>query len=218
MVKVAIIGGGLAGCAIAHFCIRNGLYPIIFERSNALASAASGNGLGIVSPRISAEMTPYAFYYSQGFQKLVGFFDDVKAGGADIGWHQCGTLHLSLDTRKEKQFSKTVQNWAWDEKDMHILSKGDVSEQAGIDLDYEALFLPQSGYVSPPKLCAFYTEGVEVRYGENVTDEMLSDIDADIIVLACATGLPRFELDVIFLSVRCAGKSQKSRPVRPARI
>lgn len=194
MGKVAIIGGGLAGCAAAYFSKRSGLYPIIFEQDEVVASAASGNARGMVSPRISAEMTPYAQYYSIAFQSLIAFFDGASEGGADIGWHKCGTLHLSIDTRKDKQFAKTVQNWNWDQKDIHRLSKGDVSIQAGIDLDFEALFLPQSGYVSPPKLCTYYADDVEVRSGQNVSDEMLADMDADIIVLACATGLQQFEL------------------------
>lgn len=195
MKKVAIIGGGLAGCALANLCKRNGLYSIIFEQDRAIASAASGNERGLLSPRISAEMTPYAFYYSTGFQSLVRFLDDaMQEDGFDIGWNKCGTLHLSVDARKEKQFSKTVKNWGWDEKDMHSLSKRDVSKHAGIALDFDALYLPQSGYVSPSKLCAFYADGVEVRSKEKVTDEQLADIDADIIVLACATDLAQFEL------------------------
>lgn len=195
MRKVAIIGGGLAGCAIAYSCIRNELYPIIFEQSDALSSAASGNALGMVSPRISAEMTPHASYYSIGFQSLIEFFDGIAQDfGVDIGWRKCGTMHLSVDDRKTKQFSKTVKNWNWNEKDMHMLSKCDVSKQAGIDLDFEGLFLPQSGYVSPPKLCAYYANGVEVQCNTSVDDAALADIDADIIVLANATGIKQFEL------------------------
>jgi len=171
------------------------LYPIIFEQSGALSSAASGNALGMVSPRISAEMTPHAYYYSIGFQSLIKLFDGItQDAGGGIGWHKCGTMHLSVDDRKAKQFSKTVKNWNWNEKDMHMLSKGDVSKQAGIDLDFEGLFLRQSGYVSPPKLCAYYAREVEVRYGETLDDKALADIDADIIVLANAVELKRFEL------------------------
>lgn len=84
MKKVAIIGGGLAGCAAAYFCKRNGLYPIVFERSEEVASAASGNALGLVSPRISAEMTPYASYYSIGFQELVKFLVGLRKKVARI--------------------------------------------------------------------------------------------------------------------------------------
>ena len=65
--KVAIIGGGLAGSALAHQCIQNGAYPIVYERENALACAASGNDVGLVSPRISAEMDRSAHYFSIGF-------------------------------------------------------------------------------------------------------------------------------------------------------
>lgn len=195
MGKVAIIGGGLAGCAIAYSCIRNGLYPIIFEQSGSLSSAASGNALGMVSPRISAEMTPHAYYYSIGFQSLIKLFDGItQDDGVDIGWHKCGTIHLSVDDRKAKQFSKTVQNWNWDEKDMHRLSKRDVSKQAGIDLNYEGLFLRQSGYVSPPKLCAYYASAAEVRLNSAIDNNALADIDADIIMLANAVELKQFEL------------------------
>ena len=203
--KVAIIGGGLAGSSIAFECKRYGLYPIVFERNLALASAASGNDTGLVSPRISAELDRYASYFSLGFQSVVRLFDEIaQSDGGDIGWHKCGTLHLMVDERKEKQFAKCVKNWGWDEKDMHMLSKGDVSQQAGIALDYAALFLPQSGSVSPRKLCSYYAGGVDVRYGQEVSDDLLGDLDADIIVLASANGLNKFGLarHIPFGSVR----------------
>ena len=193
--KVAIIGGGLAGSALAHQCIQNGAYPIIYERENALACAASGNDVGLVSPRISAEMDRSAHYFSIGFQSVVRLFADIiQGGGADVAWNQCGTMHLVVDERKKKQFEKCVKNWGWNEKDMHILSKEDVSKQAGIALDHEALFLPLSGNISPRKLCAYYARDAELHLGQDIDDHMLGDIDADIIVLACANGLNNFEL------------------------
>ena len=67
--RVAIIGGGLAGCAAAYVLKRAGLTPVIYEAAPELAAGASGNALGLYNPRLSAHYSSEAQYYDYGFQK-----------------------------------------------------------------------------------------------------------------------------------------------------
>lgn len=71
--KVAVIGGGLAGCAAAYILKKAGAEPVVFESSSTLASGASGNELGMYNPRFSAQRTPQSDFFQLLFQRLCGF-------------------------------------------------------------------------------------------------------------------------------------------------
>src|SRR5271165_6770465 len=47
--RVAVIGGGVVGCAVAHALVRRGVETTLFESEAALALGASGTNSGIDS-------------------------------------------------------------------------------------------------------------------------------------------------------------------------
>lgn len=47
-VQVAVIGGGVVGCAVSHALARRGVSSVVLEASSALALAASGTNSGIL--------------------------------------------------------------------------------------------------------------------------------------------------------------------------
>jgi tRNA 5-methylaminomethyl-2-thiouridine biosynthesis bifunctional protein len=186
MVKVAIIGGGLAGAACAHVLKKAGAAPVIYE-ADALACGASGNDLGMYNPRFTAERTPQSEYYSSAYSRANTIFRHFDG----IDWEPCGALHLMTDEKKEKRFPQTLKNWGWDLDHMRLVDADEASQIAGIELRYDALYLPGGGYVSPRKLCEAYARGIEVHSGQAI--QSLSDLDADVIILATGAALPRFE-------------------------
>lgn len=187
--RVAIIGGGLAGCAAAYVLKNHGLEPVIYEASSSLASGASGNPLGLINPRFAAERNAESEYFTAAFSLAVQIFDSMDASLID--WRKCGALHLMNDEKKEKRFPQTLANWGWPEDKMRMVDADEASRIAGIPLTHQALYLPESGCVSPEKLCAFYALGVEVKTNAPVTD--LSALKADAIIIACANGIKNFE-------------------------
>src|SRR5664280_2947494 len=46
--EVAVIGGGVVGCAVAHALARRGLAPLLLEAESELALGASGTNSGIL--------------------------------------------------------------------------------------------------------------------------------------------------------------------------
>ena len=74
---------------------------------------------------------------------------------------------------------------------MRKVSADEASQIAGIEIAKDCLYLPQSGHVSPRKLCAYYAAGLRVHLNHKI--ENLSDIDADVIILACGVGALGFE-------------------------
>lgn len=187
MKKIAIIGGGLAGTACAYVLQQAGFNPVLYEAGSGLANAASGNDLGLYNPRFTAELSPEGQYYKAAFLCALETFSVLS----DIDWTPCGAIHLINDEKKERRFGKMVESWGLGEENFQLLSAVEASEVAGVALSHDALYLPQSGYVSPKKLCAAYASDIEVHSNAKITN--LSDIEADAIILAGGQGLNNIE-------------------------
>lgn len=184
--RVAIIGAGLAGTACAYILKQHGAEPVIYEAGKTIAPGASGNPVGLINPRFSAERTPESDYFVSGFAAAINLFGQTP----DIGWSACGALHLMVDEKKQRRFPKTIKSWGWPEEHMRLLSAREASDVAGIEIPHDALYLPDAGYVSPKKLCEFYARGVEVHLNHEIKD--LSEIKDDVLVLACGLGVKNF--------------------------
>jgi len=195
-VKVAIIGGGLAGCALAWTLRQMGQEPVVFEAGSELASGASGNVSGLYNPRFSALRGPDADFYAAAYSLALRSFKMFD----DIDWCPTGVLHLMDTDKKETRFQKTVANWNWSPAHMRLVSSDEASKIAGIDLPYNALHLPDGGSVAPKKLCAAYMRDTE--YHLNTTIENLEGIDADAIVLACGSAVLKFVPSLPIIPVR----------------
>jgi tRNA 5-methylaminomethyl-2-thiouridine biosynthesis bifunctional protein len=166
-----------------------GLAPELYEAGSDIAAGASGNPLGLVNPRLSADRTPESDFYASSFALASRTFDEIQSRH-DIEWNKCGGLHLIVEDKKGKRFPQTLENWSWPPEHMRLVNAVDASEIAGVDLSYEALHLPAAGFLSPRKLCGFYAEGIKIHL--NTPVETLSDLKADAIILACGTGVKRF--------------------------
>lgn len=178
--RVAIIGGGLAGCAAAYVLAQRGVTPVIYEASPELAGGASGNEVGLYNPRFTADLNAEGMFYSAAFFKALEVFEAL--GAANINWKPCGALHVMNDEKKARRFPKTAENWGWDDEEMRIVGAFEASDIAGIEIMQDALYLSRSGIVSPRKLCAAYAHGVEVITDHGVSD--IAEINADAYLLA----------------------------------
>ncbi len=212
MMKIAIIGGGLAGTSCAYVLKQAGAEPVIYEAGETLAPAASGNPLGLYNPRLSAERTSQSDFYAAGFALAVRTFTAMSPlplgeggmpqgiPGEGVDWNPCGALHLMTDEKRAKRFRQTIQNWNWPPEHMRILSASETSETARMELPFESLYLPDSGTVSPKKLCAAYARNVETHLNTKI--ENLADLKADAVILACGMGVKNFFPALPLQSVR----------------
>jgi tRNA 5-methylaminomethyl-2-thiouridine biosynthesis bifunctional protein len=207
--KVAIIGGGLAGTSCAYMLKQAGIEPVVYEAGEELAPAASGNALGLYNPRLSALRSAESEYYTAAFDLALEVFSSLchlDRSGAEwrdlrslgyarddnnIKWSCCGALHLMTDETREKRFAQAVQNWGWAPEKMQIVDAAEASKIAGVDLQHGALYLPDSGVVSPKKLCAAYAKGVEIHFGTAVKPD---EVEADAVIIACGAAAKDFGL------------------------
>ncbi len=194
--RIAIVGAGLAGTACAYIFKNHGFDVAIFEASDSLAAAASGNDWGLFNPRLSATVTPESTYFATAFRDSLSVFDQFK----DINSERFGSIHLMDNDRRKNQFGKCQKNWGWDTGEMRFLDADEASDIAGIALKHKAIFLPEAGALSPVKLCAAYAEDVPVFMNRCVRD--LEALEADIVILAAGTGTLKFS-EAKDLPLRC---------------
>jgi tRNA 5-methylaminomethyl-2-thiouridine biosynthesis bifunctional protein len=195
MKRVAIIGAGLAGTSCAYVLKHNGFDPVIYEAGPVIAPGASGNSRGLYNPRLGADLTPESEFYSAAFFKALDVFSDLN----NIDWNPCGAVHLITDDKKDKRFRQCAVNWGWGDDDMRVVTAAQASAIAGIEIGYDALFLPRSGFVSPRKLCEAYAQGIEIHLNTDI--KSLDSLQADAIILANGMGASRF-LDLPLRAVR----------------
>ncbi len=69
--EVAIIGGGVAGAALARAFRAQGLTPVLIRDPDAAAPFASGNPAALVTPALDAGGGPRARFYAQAFARAV---------------------------------------------------------------------------------------------------------------------------------------------------
>ncbi len=188
MRKINIIGGGLAGTALAYVLKNRGVEPVIYEASDDVAIGASGNDVGVYNPRFSAQLDVEAQFYSFAFFKACEVFSGF---GDAIEWDPCGSLSLLNSERKDIRYRKTVDSWGWSKDDMRIVGAHEASDIAGVEVSYDALYLPKSGSVSPKKLCKAYSKDVEVHLNRRVRN--LEDLDGDVNIIACGIGALKFK-------------------------
>jgi len=166
--SIAIIGGGLAGCAMAHAAYQVGMRVTVYESDAALAAGASGGKLGMINPKLTAKPTAHSDYYTAAYAYALRLLRGCD--GVDFNRH--GSLHLCTDEDKDRRFTGYINNLGWHAA--HIKREGERGRQ---DLIY-----PDGATVSPQKLCHALTAGIDIRLNAEITN--LDQIDADVIVIA----------------------------------
>lgn len=198
--KVAIIGGGLAGTSSAYVLAQRGMAVTLFEQSDSLAAGASGNPIGLYNPRLYAQRNPESLFYRAAFSETWVTLKKL-AQECDIDFHDCGALHLITDETKEKRFQSMVEEDGWHTDHARIISAGEASHISGVEVNLSALYLPNSGFVSPEKLCHSYASlsGADIRLSEAVSDVqgtdkgwLINGEHFDELVLACGIALLSF--------------------------
>lgn len=167
--KIAVIGGGIAGAAVASALCRSGLDVTVFEKSWA-ASGGSGNIRGLINPKFTSQRGVEADVYAPAFALANRALKTISQD-YDIGHVPCGSLHLITDEAKEKRLNGFVRNWGWHAEHAQLLTVDEAKQIAGVDLSHSALFLPDAAMVSPKILTEYLLSFVTVVIKE--VDEII---------------------------------------------
>ncbi len=192
--RVNIIGGGIAGCALAYMIKREGGEPVIYEAASSLYDTMPEHDCSTYNPRYCAQWDANAKYYSMGYFEALRLFDEFTKEGLDFRLDQCGTLQLLTNERKVIRYRKAVASWnanGWAEDDLRLVSAREASEIAGLPIEHEGMYLGRAGVISPARICSRLIKGVEVKLNQWVED--VAALPGDASVLACGAKVTAFK-------------------------
>jgi len=142
---IAILGAGIAGCGAAHALARRGHSVTLIDARNGLAHETSGNPIGILYPKITAEPSAMGALHAHGFC----YTRMLCAALPVASWRASGVLHIDKDSDETLRHQKQVEN------------NGLPAEYAFHDT--QGLHQPMAGYLSPPDLCAVLAASPRVK-------------------------------------------------------
>lgn len=163
--RVLVIGGGLAGCAMAWALAEQGRESTVFERHGALASETSGNtaGLfhGIVNPQdgAHARFNRAAALEAQRAVTMAVQRHGVP-GAAD------GLLRLEIGAPGDAALpamKATLERLSLPADYVQALSARDASARSGLPLLHPAWWYPGGGWVQPGGLARSFIERAGAR-------------------------------------------------------
>ena len=167
--KIAIIGAGLAGCALAYeLSLHYSLDIEIFDKNSSAASQASGNYAGILTPHLTSDYNYSDQFHTTGFSLLTKFIEKHKSKLEICNY---GVVEI-LSAEKDLQRYQRI----FDRRDIpcdlgKLINPTEVSELLGSKVSFPAVYYPKAISLVPKTLCQLWLELSGVRL--NLNTEML---------------------------------------------
>lgn len=152
---VLVVGGGIAGCAVAGALAARGRAVMLVERRDQLAAEASALPVGLVMPRPSAGADGEAQFLAACFNHAARWLPTQPDG-----WQPTGALRLAGaeadQARLQQWIDGTLHPPGW----MQPVDAAEASSLAGIALAHGGVWLPTAGLARAADLCRAVTTGV----------------------------------------------------------
>ena len=168
---IAIVGGGLAGCAAAWALAEQGRASVLFERRAELASEGSGNAAGLFHGVVHRHDGHHARFHR------AAAFEAQRAVTAAVGDHgvwgsASGLLRIEPSAADAAEMQSTLDRLGLPIDYVRAVSAAEASALAGAVIAAPAWYFPGGGWVDPRGLARSFVaradERVEVRPGIEV--------------------------------------------------
>ena len=146
----AILGAGIAGCAIAQALARRGKPVVLIDRHPGIAAEASGNPTAVIAPRIERGNSDAALFHDRAYRMTLASID-----AAGLEWDARGALRVAPDT--------VAPDRLWPGAAV-ALDAREASERAGITLDASAFWFSEAGLIDPASLARHFAGEASTRF------------------------------------------------------
>ncbi len=168
---VAIIGGGLAGCAAAWALAELGRASVLLERGAALAGEGSGNAAGIFHAVVHRHDGRHArFHRAAAFEGRHAVATAIAAHG--VRGSMSGLLRIEPRAANAVELQATLDELGLPGDLVRAVSPDEGSALAGLAVAAPAWYFPGGGWVDPRGLARSYMARAagrsEVRCGTNI--------------------------------------------------
>ncbi len=189
--KIAIVGAGIAGCALFHEIRKLGGAADMFDP--APGSGASGNAVALVTPRLDA-----------GDNAISALFADAFAYARDLYRRLCpeailgrGVNLCADDERDDARFVRIARQAGFAADDLRLFAAGEVADVP----EASGLSLQTALWVEPSVVLTALSEGTAPKKarimgvsrgedgGYNLTTEAGASERYDAVIIACGEGI-----------------------------
>ncbi|MCF6776723.1 bifunctional tRNA (5-methylaminomethyl-2-thiouridine)(34)-methyltransferase MnmD/FAD-dependent 5-carboxymethylaminomethyl-2-thiouridine(34) oxidoreductase MnmC [Thiotrichales bacterium 19X7-9] len=151
---VAIIGGGLAGCALAYELSKAKIKSSIYEKSDDIASGASGNSVGMVRPYLTLDYNASDQFHSTGFILLEQFLNQHKD---QIQFNQSGLIEVIQQT-DELWYQKLINKRQLNTDIIQLADLNKVENLTNLAMNHKAFYYPKCFSIHPKSLCQLWIQ------------------------------------------------------------
>jgi len=193
-----VIGAGISGLSTAISLLKAGWQVTVIEKSDKVASGASGNPAGVVMPRLDKQQSADAVFYWQAFYCALNSLREFERQGIDCGLTASGVLQLenSLDEQD------------WPAEFLTAIDRQQAQQKAGIAVKHAARWLPQAIFIEPALLCRnlyqTFKNKIQFEFNSEITAlqrnaerwSLITNqavINADVVVICNAEAANQFE-------------------------
>ncbi len=145
----AVIGGGIAGSAVANSIESRGEKVFLLEAQHSLADGASGNPAGILMPHISLDPDPMSRFYIAGFLHALRTLTQFSERYGEIPFDLCGVLRLASSERLRTLFQLISETGLDREGFAARVGVEETPDICGVRCELPGLLFPQGGWVDP---------------------------------------------------------------------
>ena len=157
--RVAIIGAGIAGAALARAFSAQGCEPLVISGAGV---AASGNPAALVTPRFDAGGGVMARLHAQAFARAVALYED-EVPEAVIAR---GALQLEVAERDARRFDVVASSPLFDPGGLERLDAAGAGERLGEGRQTGGLWIRQGLTVEPRPILAAWLENARRLHAE----------------------------------------------------
>ncbi|HYD44866.1 MAG TPA: tRNA (5-methylaminomethyl-2-thiouridine)(34)-methyltransferase MnmD [Phenylobacterium sp.] len=153
--SVAVVGGGIAGAALARAFARLGASATVYDREG-LGAGASGNAAALVSPRLDAGLGPEAQLFAQAFRSATRAYQEVPESLLARG-----LLQLERTERDAGRFARIAASDLFEPATLAPCSPDEVAERLGEGAG-GGLELTEALTIAPASVLAAWTPDLKI--------------------------------------------------------
>jgi glycine oxidase len=165
---LVIVGGGVIGLAIAYAVAREGLAPLVLDRSE-LGREASWAGAGLIPPESQFNVEKPSNALRSHSARLYPAWSAAlqEETGIDVGYRRTGGVDVALTDSEDLLLRNAAGRWRAEGIEFERLAPADLSrvEPALARNLKSAYFLPDRAQVRNPRLLRALSEAVSRRGG-----------------------------------------------------
>ncbi len=163
--RAAVIGAGLAGCAVAERLAARGWQVTLIERHDAAARETSGNLAGLLRPMMAADDNLAARLSRQSFLAAHAHFAQLLREGHPLRWGPRGLLHLAEDADHAALQAEVVARNGFPDDFVRLVDASQASALLGQPVDLGGWWFARGAWVNPASVC----EANLARAGQRLT-------------------------------------------------